>query len=64
VTKKAALIITDAQEIVWETYNDGYVYGGYTSVEPTEQLLADLRYLIAAAPGPEAARVRELLPDK
>lgn len=69
---RAALIITDAEEIDWETYNDGYVYGGYTSTEPTEQLLADLRlvlrYVEKRAPDDElcdaAQRVRDLLPKE
>ena len=66
---RAALIITDADSISWDTYEDGHVYGVTTSADPSEQLLADLRTLTDAytprpAWGAAAARVRALLPKE
>ena len=64
--KRAALIVTEADSISWDTYNDGYVYGVTTSQDTSEQLLADLRYLVELGEvftdsEAAAARVRALL---
>ena len=59
--KRAAIIVTDADSISWDSYRDGHVYGVTTPVDTSERLLADLLYLIEAAPGPEADHVRKAL---
>lgn len=65
--KRAAIIITDARYVDGVTLRNGD--GSWNDemeqlwLETDPQLLTDLRHLIAASPGPEAARVRALLPN-
>lgn len=73
MSKRAAIIVTDDENVVYNTYNVGKYGGKQREIHPTEQLLADLDYITShiadhsdPTDWPEvraaAARVRALLP--
>ena len=46
--KRAAIIVTEADSISWDTYNDGHVYGVTTNADTSDQLLSDLQAAVRA----------------
>ena len=57
--KRAAIIVTDEEFLYWDGGPMAADVAGLA--RSSDLLLADLRYLIEAAPGPEADRVRKAI---